>query len=374
MGKKGLRYSPSFCVTHKCNLNCRYCYQHHSTEMMSIQTAKKVINNIFDLKPKKFTGIDIGFIGGEPLLAFDLIREVCEYTWSKYSNEDFIFYASTNGTILTEEMKMWFSKNDKKFILGLSLDGTRETHNYNRSNSFDLIDIDFFREHWPKQGVKMTLSDFSLENLADNIRYLHSLGFKITGANLAEGYIDWDKEYFLVCLSRELKKLNKYYIENPDIEPCPLLNKKLMWCDIKREKFKYCGIGNGANFYDIDGTMYPCPYVTPMTFCKEQLENIKKIDFTDINNFVDDFCFENCYLYPICSSCAGDNYLSTGKFNKRKYDKCDIIKLTSLYTADLIGKKIIQNTINLSDSELYHTINAIKQIAHLYKQQFEKYL
>ena len=271
MGKKELRYSPSFCVTHKCNLNCRYCYQHHSAEMMSIQTAKKVINNIFELKPPKFTGVDIGFIGGEPLLAFDLIREVCEYTWSKYPNEDFIFYASTNGTVLTEEMKTWFSKYDRKFILGLSLDGTRETHNYNRSNSFDLIDIDFFREHWPKQGVKMTLSDFSLENLSDNIMYLHSLGFKITGANLAEGYIDWDKEYFIVSLSRELKKLNRYYIDGPDIEPCPLLNKKLMWCDIKREKFKYCGIGNGANFYDIDGTMYPCPYVTPMTFSKDHL-------------------------------------------------------------------------------------------------------
>lgn len=343
-------------------------------EMMSMETAKKVIDNIFELKPQQFTGIDIGFIGGEPLLAFDLIKEVCEYTWSKYANENFIFYASTNGTILTNEMKNWFSAYDKKFILGLSLDGIRETHNFNRSNSFDLIDIDFFREHWPKQGVKMTLSEFSLENLADNIIYLHSLGFKITGANLAEGYIDWNKECFLTSISRELKKLERYYIDNPDIEPCPFLNKKLMWCDMKRGKFKYCGIGNGANFYDVDGTMYPCPYVTPMTFTEKQLEQINKMDFTDIDNFVDDYCYNNCYLYPICSSCAGDNYLSTGIFNKRKYDKCGIIKLASLYTADLMGKKIIQKSINLSESELYHTINAIKQIAHLYKQQFSIYI
>ena len=373
MGKE-LRYSPSFCVTHQCNLHCRYCYQHHSREMMSIQTAKKVIDNIFATKPQKFTGTNIGFIGGEPLLAFDLIKEVCEYAWSKYSDEDFIFYASTNGTVLTNEMKNWFSAYDKKFVLGLSLDGTRNTHNFNRSNSFDLIDIDFFRKHWPKQGVKMTLSEFSLENLADNIIYLHSLGFKITGANLAEGYIDWNKESFLASISRELQKLNKYYIDHPHIEPCPFLNKKLMWCDVKREKFKYCGIGDGAIFYDIDGAMYPCPYVTPMTFSIKQLEQINKIDFSDIDNFVDDYCYSNCYLYPICSSCAGDNYLNTGMFNKRKYDKCDIIKLTSLYSADLIGKKIIQKSIVFSESELYHTINAIKQITHLYKQQYSKYL
>lgn len=34
-------------------------------------------------------------------------------------------------------------ENKERFIVGLSLDGTREMHNRNRSNSYDKIDIPF---------------------------------------------------------------------------------------------------------------------------------------------------------------------------------------------------------------------------------------
>lgn len=40
-------------------------------------------------------------------------------------------------------MKEWFREHKDTFVLGLSLDGLPETHNHNRSNSYDKIDIDF---------------------------------------------------------------------------------------------------------------------------------------------------------------------------------------------------------------------------------------
>jgi len=64
-------------------------------------------------------------------------------------------------------MKNWFTANNDLFVLGLSLDGTRNTHNHNRSNSFDDIDIDFFLKTYPNQGVKMTLSEYSLPQLTE---------------------------------------------------------------------------------------------------------------------------------------------------------------------------------------------------------------
>ena len=139
------RFSPTLCLTHNCNLDCIYCYQKHDTGVrMSFDTAKKVIDWIFLNIPSDTKGIEFGFIGGEPLLEFKLIKDIVDYVRAKDTEEQYIFYATTNGTVLTEEMKKWFEENRHQFVLGLSLDGLKETHDYNRSNSFDKIDFDFF--------------------------------------------------------------------------------------------------------------------------------------------------------------------------------------------------------------------------------------
>ena len=193
MKKKKMRFSPSICVTHRCNLSCVYCYQKHDEQRrMSFDTAKKCINWIFHNIPDYANnGVEIGFIGGEPLMEFDLLKSIFSYTCSTYSDIEHIFFATTNGTLLNDEMKEWFSAHRKFFTLGLSLDGAKETHDANRSNSFDSIDFDFFLKNWPEQGVKMTLSEFSLPRLAENIKFIHNLGFKrISGVNLAEGNFD----------------------------------------------------------------------------------------------------------------------------------------------------------------------------------------
>ena len=318
--KKGIRFSPSLCVTHDCNLACVYCYQtHDSHNKMSFDTAKQVIDWIFANKPYDMDGIEVSFIGGEPLLEFDLVKNVYEYTHSKYKNEDYIFYATTNGTVLSESMKKWFYDHKDSFVLGLSLDGLPDTHNYNRSGSYNSIDIPFFVNTWPEQGIKMTLSEYSLENLADNVMYLHNLGFKeIDGVNLFEGNFDWSDEKYIKKLIPELRKLVDYYVENDGVAVDQMLGRQIDICEeVNRPKRKWCGIGTGALFFDTDGTIFPCPFVTPMTFDQAQLNEIKAVNFSDNDCFIDDNCFDNCYLYPICPMCPGANYLVKRSFKTR---------------------------------------------------------
>ena len=70
--KKGIRFSPSLCVTHSCNLDCIYCYQtHDGNNRMSYETACKSIDWIFANIPSDMSGVEISFIGGEPLIEFD---------------------------------------------------------------------------------------------------------------------------------------------------------------------------------------------------------------------------------------------------------------------------------------------------------------
>ena len=248
MGNKP-RFSPTICLTHNCNLDCVYCYQQHDTNMrMEFATARKCIDWIFDNIPDDMEGVEIGFIGGEPLLEFDLIKQIVEYTCSKPIHENYIFYATTNGTVLTQEMKEWFIKHKHCFVLGLSLDGTPDTHNRNRCNSFDAIDIAFFRETWPEQGIKMTLTEYSLQHLAENIKYIHSLGFReIGGVNLFEGTFDWSSEKYIKILVPQLAELVDFYVENDHLQIDQMLNRRIAMCEEEnRKRQKWCGIGTGA--------------------------------------------------------------------------------------------------------------------------------
>lgn len=342
---------------------------------MSLENAKEVLEKIFSSVPVECNEVQIGFIGGEPMLEFDLIRKICEYTWGREQEKPYIFYATTNGTVLTEEMKPWLIKNVDRFKLGLSLDGTRDTQNHNRSDSFDRIDISFFQKYYLDQGVKMTISEYSAGHLAENIKYLHSLGFAVGGANLAEGDFDWNNEAFVSVIAVQLKQLVRFYADNLSLTPCHMFDKDLAICEQgMKSKTKYCGIGHGTRFFDIDGKEYPCPYCTPMTFSPEQLEKIKATDFTKNENFVDMDCYENCYLFPVCSSCAGNNYKQTGSFAKHERGKCKVTKLVALCIADLQARKIADGQDGFDDNRRYWTIEAIKKIKALYFDEFKQYL
>jgi len=371
------RFSPVICVTHDCNLNCSYCYQKHdSNNSMTLDIAKNIIDAIFDNMPVDTSGVEIGIIGGEPLLEFNLLKEIVAYTCSKKREEKYIFYATTNGTMLSEEMKTWFTAHKNIFVLGISLDGTRETHNYNRCNSFDKIDIDFFLRTWSNQSVKMTLSEYSLSHLAKDIKFLHSKGIKdISGVNLSEGDFDWSDDKYIKLLVPQLKELVEFYTNNDSLYLNQMFRKQLHLCEAKeKERYKWCGIGTNCPFFDVDGRRYPCAFITPMTFTSNELVDILKTDFTNNDNFLDVDCFENCYIYPICPTCAGANYLVNKTFKKRNKCRCRIQKLTSLFIADLQAKRIEKKPKIYDDYTLYHTIEAIKKIRSLYLSEFEEYL
>jgi len=370
------RFSPSICVTHDCNLNCIYCYQKHSVgEKMPFNVATNVIDWIFLNVPQSMNEIEITLIGGEPLLEYELIKEIIEYTYKKKSNYKYIFYASTNGTILNDEMKTWFSEHKQYCCLGLSLDGTKDVHNYNRSNSFEKIDIDFFKKTWPYQSVKMTLSEYSLKYLAESIKYIHSLGFIIKGVNQFEGNFDWNKDEYIKELCKQLKELVEYYLNNDTLVLDQMFDKNLFLCEAKiKERKKWCGIGYEAPFFDIDGKKYPCNFITPMTFSDDEINKVIHYDYENMNNFIDEDCFNNCYIYPICPTCAGSNYMINKDFKKRIRTKCRMQKIISLFIADLQARRIMKNRSKYSTSTLYYTIEAIKKIRNLYLDEFKEYL
>ena len=375
--------SPTICVTHYCQLNCVYCYEDNKDmqNRLNFNTAKYIIEEIFNSATSEIDGIEFCFIGGEPLVEFDLIKQIVEYFFERKKNykQKFIFSATTNGVFLTDKMKKWFASNTDKIILGLSLDGAKDTHDHNRSNSFDLIDFDFFLTNYPNQGVKMTLSEYSLPKLYENIMFIHSLGFKrINGVNLYEGNFDFSDEKYLKILVPQLQKLVDFYSkeENSGLFN-QLFDKRLELTQSQLRRWrKNCGIGGrGVRFYDIDGKCYPCVMCTPMTLTKDQINVLHTFDMEDDQLFVDSRCNQSCFIYPICSNCAGSNYKNRRNFSSRDYSKCMIKKLEVLFCAELMARKILHNQdVCENNTVLYHTIQAIKEIKSLYYPVFRSYI
>lgn len=367
-------YTIPICLTHRCNLSCIYCFQNHDRiHEMTFSTCKSCIDWVFDnILQDKNNRAEITFFGGEPLLRFDLIKDIFDYTTSKWSTNNYRFFASTNGTILTEKMKEWFSFQKDHFVLGLSLDGNRLTQNENRSNSFDLIDFDFFLSNWPQQNVKMTVSEKSIFRYAEDVIFIHSLGFGINGADLCVGTFDWSSDKYLKILAPQLLRLVDYYISNPQYYNA-MFHKDLASCSVAKVRKKNCTCGDRIHYFDTDGKKYPCTFMTPMTFSPKDMTEITKCDFCNIDNFVDEDCFSTCFIYQICRTCHAEDYISTKSFKHYDKRKCKMKYIEALVLAEYNARLIQHNPHTYDETKLYYTIQSIKKIKELYFEKYSKF-
>lgn len=324
-----------------CNLRCIYCYEDKSScEIFDVEKTKQQL--VRQLSEKSGGSTLINLHGGEPFLVFDRIRELCEWLWEQEVQEPYLFFTTTNGTLVHGEIQEWLTRNKDRFIAGLSLDGTREMQNMNRSNSFDKIDIDFFARTWPGQGVKMTVSPLSIDYLADGIRFLHSKGIHHILVNLAY-MVNWNDPKFARIYQRELKKMAAFYKENPALPRDTIFDLpfKLLVAPDARTR-KWCGAGTHVKAFDIDGRQYPCHLFFESVCGKEKSEGWHDIDFASPKEYISEECSE-CPLYPTCPTCYGANYIERGKIGSRDMSLCRLEKIRTLEVAKFEYDRIMNS-------------------------------
>lgn len=351
-------------LTESCNLRCSYCYEDNkSPRNMTFEIAKKII----DLELAMDDGakaINFELFGGEPFLHFDIIKNIVEYLRLKKDVKPFKLFVTTNGTLVHGEVQNWLAENKCFIGCGLSLDGTKEMHDINRDNSFDLIDLDFFVKTYPLQPIKMTISKETLPSLFEGVKFCHEKGF-LVNCNLAYG-IDWSDECNCVVLERELKKLIDYYIENPQIKPCSILDS-----DIKVAAYdtntvttrKWCGAGTHMHTYDVDGEVYPCQFFTPLSAGIEKSKASKDLTFYEEipDKLLDTKCVD-CVVKTICPTCYGSNYISTGSLYRKDDNMCKLTKITMLARTYFRAMQLEKNQLHLSESEETALIMSIVKI------------
>lgn len=298
-------------LTNSCNLNCVYCYERFKkSNSMTFETAKKAI--LEEFQGNQFKVFNIEFMGGEPLLEFNLVRQISEWLWSQDFEQKYTLFVVSNGTLLTKEMKEWFYTNKDRISIGLSLDGDSETQNSNRSNSWYSIDLDFFRETWPHEGIKMTISKQSLPKLANNVILFEKLGFKRIQANLA--YMDGWEESDLVIWNNELAKLAEFYVKHHLECHCSLLDIKPDCIFVEKAKNKRCGCGHYITCIDTDGKKYPCQMFAPISMPSNIYSLVNNTNFDDDSIFYNEKC-NKCVLKVSCPACCGNNLIHKGGLN-----------------------------------------------------------
>ncbi len=141
---RGLRHL-ELMVTHGCNMRCRYCYGAEEHEPgrstahlygsdecgMSIETARAGIAFLLDASGRA-RDVDVVFFGGEPLLAFELIRTLVPEAraLARARGKRLGFSLSTNGALLDEDVVSFLIA--ERVGCQVSIDGPAMIHDANR--------------------------------------------------------------------------------------------------------------------------------------------------------------------------------------------------------------------------------------------------
>lgn len=315
-------------ITHSCNLNCTYCFEKYkSGKKMSFDTAKHILGNEFqrykgDIKSERLA---IELFGGEPFTNYSLIQQIYDWTKNQALPFNYIFQITTNGTLLTSEIKDWLKDRKDDIRLVMSVDGTEAMQQKNRGSDLSELPIHYIKDVWPNSYFKLTLSSDTLSDYAEGVISLYEQGFKIA-SSLAEGQ-QWKENDHLIYKT-QLEKIAEYFLEHPEKElehPFNFLFKEYTDARIDNKlPHRNCGCGTTIAMYDTDGTLYPCHLFLPMVHGNNAVLNeIADIDFSNPDVLVDKQCI-SCPILKVCKTCYGYNYSQRGCVTNRDKGMCKL--------------------------------------------------
>lgn len=313
-------------IAHDCNLACKYCFAeegeyHGRRALMSFEVGKKALDFLIANSGNR-VNLEVDFFGGEPLMNWDVVKQMVEYGRSreKECNKKFRFTITTNGVLLNDEIMDFCNREMSNVVL--SLDGRKEVNDRmrpfrNGSGSYDLI-VPKFQKFAESRGTKdyFVRGTFTRNNLDFSKDVLHfaDLGFKKLSiepvvADPKEPYSIREED--LPKIMEEYDRLAKEFIKREkegrgfqffhfmiDLNQGPCVAKRLSGC------------GSGTEYLAVTpwGDFYPCHQFVGME--DFLLGNVDEgITNTKVR---DEFKLCNVYAREKCRDCFARFYCSGG--------------------------------------------------------------
>ena len=337
-------------IAHDCNLACKYCFAeegeyHGRRAMMSFEVGKKALDFLVANSGSR-VNLEVDFFGGEPLMNWDVVKQLVEYGRSleESNHKKFRFTLTTNGVLLNDEIMEYLNKEMSNVVL--SLDGRKEVNDRMRpfrtgKGSYDLIVPKFQKlAESRNQSNYYVRGTFTRDNLdfSEDVKHFADLGFKQMSIEPVVGPEEDPysiREEDLPKIMEEYDKLALEYIKREkegrgfnffhfmiDLNQGPCVYKRLSGC------------GSGTEYLAVTpwGDFYPChQFVGNEEFLMGNVwDGVKRTDIRDeficCNVYAKEIC-RNCFARLYCSGgCSANSYNFHGNINDAYDIGCELQK------------------------------------------------
>lgn len=330
-------------ITQKCNLDCVYCQANQGTREhnMSSKTAKKTVDFIFQSPSRAIT---IEFQGGEPLMNWEIIKEVTEYAFEKNKDakKDLKITIVTNLSLMDRDKLDFIQKN--KISLCTSFDGPKAIHDANRpkkygSNYDDIVKwLDIIKKEYKKirMNALVTLTKKSLtdpkgivsEYIKNDLKSIH-----LRPANkMGKATHVWDDISYSVDEFLQFWYLAMGYIRMQRKKGVDITERMvgIMLLKIMKENDPNyldlrspCGASFGQIAYNYNGDIYVCDEARMLDDDLFKLGNVANMTLkgalksetacsTFLASINDQYVCNECVYKPYCGVCPVCNYAEHG--------------------------------------------------------------
>ena len=335
-------------IAHDCNLACKYCFAeegeyHGRRELMSFEVGKKALDFLVANSGNRIN-LEVDFFGGEPLMNFDVVKDLVQYGRSleEKNHKKFRFTLTTNGVLLNDDIMEFANKEMANVVL--SIDGRKDVHDFMRpfrkgQGSYDLIVPKFQKLAESREQMNYYVrGTFTRNNLdfAEDVLHLADLGFEQISV---EPVVAGEEEEYAItetdipAIKEEYDKLAKALLERTeqgngvnffhfmiDLEGGPCVAKRLSGC------------GSGTEYLAVTpwGDFYPChQFVGQEEFIMGNVDTgvVKteiRDEFKGCNVYAKENC-KQCFAKFYCSGgCAANSYNFHGNINDTYDIGCEL--------------------------------------------------
>ena len=337
-------------VAHTCNLNCEYCFAaqgkyHGERALMSYEVGKRALDFLVENSGTRHN-LEVDFFGGEPLMNFDVVKQLVAYARSieEKAGKHFRFTLTTNGMNLDDEVIDFANREMDNVVL--SLDGRKEVNDRFRKTaggqgSYDII-VPKFQKFVKARGDKSYYMRGTFTHLnpdfTNDIQTMLDLGFDelsmepvvcpptdsyaLTEEDKQIVFKEYEKLADMMIEREKQGKPFTFYHYMLDLESGPCIYKRISGC------------GSGTEYLAVTptGELYPChQFVGNKDYLMGDIwQGVTRTDTRDkfkrCNAYSRKEC-DGCWARLYCSGgCAANAYNATGDVNGVYAYGCDLFK------------------------------------------------
>ena len=337
-------------VSMDCNLRCEYCFASTGDygmgrKLMSFETGKKALDFLLENSGDR-ENLELDFFGGEPLMNFDVVKQLVEYGRSreKEYGKKFRFTITTNGMLLDEDKMDFINKEMSNVVM--SVDGRKEVNDRMRkrvdgTGTYDKIMENYKllakKRNYENYYVRGTFTKYNLD-FSNDVTSLFDEGFDqisvepvvcnpgekyaFTQKDLPAIFSEYERLAQIMLINKKQGKHFNFFHFMLDLDQGP--------CAIKR--LRGCGSGNEYVAISHDGDIYPCHQFVGVEEYKmgnihEGTFNTEmKKEFAAAHIYSKEEC-RNCWAKFYCSGgCNANNFIYNGSILSPHKLSCELEK------------------------------------------------